>query len=61
MIMFYAVWINFVDSIRTMGKYSGELPLTQGVTLDAKMDRYLKQCCGQRNFYITGFSLFLMM
>ena len=47
------------DSIRTMSKYSEDLPET--ATLDAKLDYLFKECRGQRNFYITGFALFLIL
>ena len=51
-----------LDSIRIMRKYGNELPEHPGaLTLDAKLDRRLNECRGQRNFYITGFSLFLIL
>lgn len=46
------------DSIRAMTKYGSE---TDSMTLDSKLDHRYKECRGQRNFYITGFSLFLML
>ena len=49
------------DSIRTMNKYNDASLDKPGMTLDTKLDIRLKQCRGQRNFYITGFSLFLML
>ncbi|XP_019855950.1 PREDICTED: B-cell receptor-associated protein 31-like [Amphimedon queenslandica] len=52
--------VLFVDSIRTMNKYNDASIDKPGMTLDTKLDIRLKQCRGQRNFYITGFSLFLM-
>ena len=48
------------DSIRTMRKY-GDVPETKAMTLDAKLDYRLKECRGQRNFYISGFTLFLIL
>ena len=48
----------FADAIRTMTKYKEDLA---SLTLDAKIDRHLKECRGQRNFYITGFALFLIL
>ena len=48
------------DSIRTMRKY-GDVPETKTMTLDAKLDYRLKECRGQRNFYISGFTLFLIL
>ena len=50
-----------LDSIRTMVKYSDDSIEKSGQTLDAKLDFRIKQCRGQRNFYITGMSLFLML
>ena len=50
-----------LDSIRTMNKYNDAAIDKPGATLDTKLDIRLKQCRGQRNFYITGFSLFLML
>lgn len=52
-----------IDSVRTMSKYGGDIIAIAGatVTLDAKLERNLRQCRGQRNFYITGFCLFLML
>ncbi|XP_064399515.1 B-cell receptor-associated protein 29-like isoform X2 [Halichondria panicea] len=54
--------VLFIDSIRIMRKYGNELPEHPGaLTLDAKLDRRLNECRGQRNFYITGFALFLIL
>ena len=50
-----------LDSIRTMVKYGDEPLDTGATTLDAKLDRRLHECRGQRNFYITGFALFLIL
>lgn len=47
------------DSIRTMRKYA-EVP-SISMTLDAKLDYRLQECRGQRNFYISGFTLFLIL
>ena len=44
-----------------MVKYGQELPADTHVTLDSKIDRNLRECRGQRNFYITGFALFLIL
>ena len=52
--------VIYSDSIRTMMKY-GELPVDSSMTLDAKLDYRLKECRGQRNFYISGFTLFLIL
>ncbi|CAI8010905.1 B-cell receptor-associated protein 29 [Geodia barretti] len=52
--------VLFADSIRTMRKY-GDVPETKTMTLDAKLDYRLKECRGQRNFYISGFTLFLIL
>ena len=30
-------------------------------TLDSKIDRQLRECKGQRNYFITGFALFLVL
>lgn len=49
------------DSIRTMFKYANDPVDGHGITLDAKLDRLFKECRGQRNFYITGFALFLIL
>ena len=53
--------LPFTDSVRTMVKYSQELPTDAHITLDSKIDRQLRECRGQRNFYITGFALFLIL
>ena len=44
-----------------MVKYGKEFPPDARFTLDAKIDRHLRECHGQRNFYITGFALFLIL
>jgi hypothetical protein len=49
-----------LDAIRQMVKYSKPDEATM-VSFDSKMDRLFKECRGQRNFYITGFSLFLIL
>lgn len=48
------------DAIRVIYKYGGEIDVP-GMTLDAKIDWRLKDCRGQRNFWITGFALFLIL
>jgi hypothetical protein len=53
--------ISDTDSIRTMLKYANDPVASHGITLDAKLDRLFKECRGQRNFYITGFALFLIL
>lgn len=62
--LFYAALliliVLFADSIRTMMKYK-ELPVNSNLTLDAKLDYQFKECRGQRNFYISGFTLFLIL
>ncbi len=50
----------YTDSIRQMIKY-GKSDSATLVPLDSKLDRLLRECKGQRNFYITGFALFLML
>lgn len=50
-----------LDSIRTMMKYSDDSIEKSDLNLDARLDFRIKQCRGQRNFYITGMSLFLML
>lgn len=63
--IFYSVLlvlvVLFIDSIRTMFKYANDPVDGHGITLDAKLDRLFKECRGQRNFYITGFALFLIL
>ena len=53
--------VSFADSIRMMVKYGEEIRPGAHITLDAKIDRHLHECRGQRNFYITGFALFLIL
>lgn len=51
------------DAIREMRKYSGELAEqsqgNHGHHLDAEMQAHMRLFRAQRNFYISGFSLFL--
>ena len=57
---FYTRCTLLSDSIRTMVTHQKEL--TQGQkSLDAKLDNQAKEYRGQRNFYITGFALFLIL
>lgn len=53
----------FIDAIREMRKYSGELADQSrgdhGHHLDAEMQAHMRLFRAQRNFYISGFSLFL--
>ncbi|KAL5516480.1 hypothetical protein EMCRGX_G001819 [Ephydatia muelleri] len=57
--MLVILMVLFLDSIRTMVTHQKEL--TQGQkSLDAKLDNQAKEYRGQRNFYITGFALFLI-
>ncbi|XP_076064182.1 B-cell receptor-associated protein 31 [Oratosquilla oratoria] len=55
----------FIDAIREMRKYSYELSDQQktdhGYHLDAEMQAHMRLFRAQRNFYISGFSLFLWM
>ena len=44
-----------------MMKYGAELKVDKAMTLDSKLDYRLKECRGQRNFYISGFTLFLIL
>ena len=53
--------IHIIDSVRTMIKYANDPTDSHSITLDAKLDRLFKECRGQRNFYITGFALFLIV
>lgn len=50
-----------LDSIRTMMKYPDASFEKPELSLCTQLDFRLKQCRGQRNFYITGMSLFLML
>ena len=59
--MIVTISVSFADSIRVMVKYGEEIRPDAHVTLDAKIDRHLHECRGQRNFYITGFALFLIL
>ncbi|XP_053636841.1 B-cell receptor-associated protein 31 [Cherax quadricarinatus] len=53
----------FLDAIREMRKYSNELSeqgrVEHGIHLDAEMQAHMRLFRAQRNFYISGFSLFL--
>ncbi|KAK8400963.1 hypothetical protein O3P69_002627 [Scylla paramamosain] len=53
----------FIDAIREMRKYGGELAEQSrgdhGHHLDAEMQAHMRLFRAQRNFYISGFSLFL--
>ncbi|KAG7170954.1 B-cell receptor-associated protein 31-like [Homarus americanus] len=53
----------FLDAIREMRKYSTELAEQtrgdHGIHLDAEMQAHMRLFRAQRNFYISGFSLFL--
>lgn len=53
----------FLDAIREMRKYSLELTdqtqASHGYHLDAEMQAHMRLFRAQRNFYISGFSLFL--
>ena len=55
--------VPFTDAIREMRKYSGELADQgrgeHGHHLDAEMQAHMRLFRAQRNFYISGFSLFL--
>ena len=60
--LYHSFFIIVLDSIRVMMKYDDkQLHERPSVTLDTKLDFRLHECRGQRNFYITGFSLFLML
>ena len=59
--MIVIISVSFADSIRVMVKYGKEIPPEAYPTLDAKIDHHLHECRGQRNFYITGFALFLIL
>ncbi|XP_043252328.1 B-cell receptor-associated protein 31 [Colletes gigas] len=62
---FYVVLIVLVlfllDSIREMRKYYGIESAGEHTHLDAEMQGNMKLFRAQRNFYITGFSLFLSL
>ncbi|XP_071544892.1 B-cell receptor-associated protein 31 isoform X2 [Panulirus ornatus] len=53
----------FLDAIREMHKYSSELAIESrsdhGHHLDSEMQAHMRLFRAQRNFYISGFSLFL--
>jgi len=54
----------FLDSIREMQKYSSEEQLTRRVGmshLDTQMQMQMRLFRAQRNFYIAGFALFLLL
>ncbi|KAB7493961.1 B-cell receptor-associated protein 29 [Armadillidium nasatum] len=55
--------INIKDAIREMRKYSNELDENKhadhGHHLDVEMQSHMRLFRSQRNFYISGFSLFL--
>ena len=52
----------YIDSIREMNKFNDkEKDYDARANLETKMDRNLKQFRAQRNFYITGMTLFLIM
>ena len=52
---------NFLDSVRTMVTHQRELDAGNKQSLDARLDNQAKEYRGQRNFYITGFALFLIL
>ena len=58
-------FLNLADAIREMRKYSHELSDQQksdhSFHLDAEMQAHMRLFRAQRNFYISGFSLFLWM
>ena len=50
------------DSIREMNKFNDkDKDYDARANLETKLDRNLKQFRAQRNFYITGMTLFLIM
>lgn len=54
----------FLDAIREMKKYTGELEENKGDShshLSAELQVHMKLFRAQRNFYIAGFSLFLWL
>jgi len=54
----------FLDAIREMNKYSDdklEKEQTHGTHLDAQMQMHMRLFRAQRNFYISGFALFLCL
>ncbi|GAB6029166.1 hypothetical protein CHUAL_004942 [Chamberlinius hualienensis] len=54
----------FLDAIREMKKYTGELDENKGDShshLSAELQVHMKLFRAQRNFYIAGFSLFLWL
>ena len=57
-LVMFCLLVCTADSIRAMTKYGKEM---ESQTLDSQLDQRFKECRGQRNFYITGFSLFLML
>ena len=64
----HAVWAwykTFADAIREMRKYSDENIATDGHShgahLDTQMQMHMRLFRAQRNFYISGFALFLCL
>lgn len=50
-----------VDSIREMNKFRGDGEYDARANLETKLDTSLKRFRAQRNFYISGMTLFLIM
>lgn len=52
----------YLDSIREMNKFGGiERDYDARANLETKLDHNLKRFRAQRNFYISGMTLFLIM
>lgn len=65
-VLYYAIllllFILFLDSIREMNKFNDkDKDYDARSNLETKLDRNLKQFRAQRNFYITGMTLFLII
>ena len=56
-------WFGFADAIREMKKYSGDAKTddTAHGHLDVEIQHHMRLFRAQRNFYISGFALFLFL
>lgn len=52
---------SYSDSIREMTKYSGEFEHSGSRHVDSELQHSMKLFRAQRNFYIAGFALFLLL
>ncbi|XP_065911823.1 B-cell receptor-associated protein 29-like [Dysidea avara] len=64
-ILYYSVLlllvILFLDSIREMNKFRGDNEYDARANLETKLDTSLKRFRAQRNFYVSGMTLFLIV